>query len=146
MFARMLNDFAPLWRLQDEVNRVFQRSLGDMPRFYSPTWPALNIWETDDSALVEAELPGLTMQDLEVTVAGNDLTISGDRKLGAHADDNGVNWHRRERAQGRFTRTVTLPWDIDPDKVEARLVDGVLTVQLPKAQQARAKKVKILTA
>ncbi len=151
MLARMLNDFAPLFRLHDDMNRMFEGFFEDAPalRPYAATYPALNAWEQGDAAFVEAELPGLTMDDVEVYVTGNELTIAGRRNIGEQDREphlQGANWHRRERAQGRFSRSITLPWDIDADKVEARLVDGVLTVTLPKAEHARPKKVKVLTA
>ena len=144
MLARMLNDFAPLFRLHDEMNRLFEQVSEEVPprRLYASIWPALNSWEDGDSAYVEAELPGLTLDDIEVYVTGNELTVTGQRKLGEHADQ--VNWHRRERAQGRFSRSIALPWDIDADNVEARLVDGILTVRLPKAAHSRPRKVNVL--
>jgi HSP20 family protein len=148
MLARMMSDFAPLLRLHDDVNRMFESFFEDVPvsRPYSATYPALNTWEDADAAYVEAELPGLTIDDVEITVAGNELSIAGQRRIGDNQQEHeGANWHRRERGQGQFTRTIGLPWDIDADKVEARLTDGVLTVKLPKAEQARAKKVKVLS-
>jgi HSP20 family protein len=148
MLARMMSDFAPLLRLHDDVNRMFENFFEDVPvaRPYSTAYPALNTWEDGDAAHVEAELPGLTIEDVELTVAGNELTIAGQRRIGDDQQEHqSANWHRRERGQGRFTRAIGLPWDVDADKVEAKLADGVLTVRLPKAERARAKKVKVLT-
>jgi len=159
MLARMFNDFAPLFRLQDEMSRAFDQAAfgqafeaarGPAARGYAASYPAVNIWEAADGAAcrVEAELPGMRMENLEVTVLGNQLTLAGERKIGP-ADEKdaswqGVSWLRRERGQGRFARTIALPWEIDADKVEARLHDGVLTVTLPKHESARPKKVKLL--
>jgi len=145
MLGRMLNDFTPLFRLQNDMNRLFETFFDDMPavRPYGQAYPGLNTWEDGDAAWVEAELPGLTMEDLDVSVMGTELTIRGERKLGSPEN---ASWHRRERAQGRFSRSLTLPWEIDADKVEAKLHDGILTVKLPKAESARPKKVKVLTA
>ena len=156
MLARMINDsgfglgngwggtFAPLLRLHGEMNRMFENFFNDPPahRQYGSAYPGLNAWEDGDSAYVEAELPGLGMDDVEVLVAGNEVTINGERKIEAGA---GANWHRRERGQGKFSRSVTLPWEIDADKVEAQLRDGVLTVRLPRCESCRPKKVKVLT-
>ncbi len=83
------------------------------------------------------------MEDLEVLVSGNEVTITGERKI---REPESANWHRRERSQGRFSRTLTLPWEVDADKVQATLRDGVLSVRLPKAESAKPKKVKVLTA
>ena len=145
MLTRMANSYSPLARLQNDMNRLFEGFFEDMPaqRPYGAAYPALNTWEDGDSAYVEAELPGLTMDDVEVLVLGNELTINGERKI---AGRDGARYHRRERGQGRFSRSLALPWEIDADKVEARLHDGVLTVRLPKAESAKPKKVKVLTA
>jgi len=145
MFSRMLSEFEPLLRLQDEVNRLFESFFEDMPalRGFAAGYPAVNLWEDGDNAYVEAELPGMSMEDIEVLVTGNELTINGQRKI---ADHPNATYHRRERATGRFSRTLTLPWEIDADHGEARLVDGVLTVKLPKSESSKPKKVKLLTA
>jgi HSP20 family protein len=137
----------PVLRLHGEMNRLFESFFEDAPalatRPYARGWPALNTWEDGDAAWVEAELPGLAMDDVEVLVSGSDVTINGERRIAA--PDNAA-WHRRERSQGRFSRTLSLPWEIDADKVEARLQDGVLTVRLPKCETCKPKKVKVLTA
>jgi len=145
MVTRMMHDFAPLFRLQNEMNRWMEGFFEDAPavRPYGSRYPALNTWEDGDNAWVEAELPGLGLADVEVLVNGGEVTINGERKLG---EPQGATWHRRERSHGRFSRTLTLPWDVDADKVHATLRDGVLTVQLPKAETARPKKVKVLSA
>lgn len=145
MLARMLNDFGPLMRLQDEMNRLFEGFFEDMPaqRTFAAGYPGVNLWEDGNNAYVEAEMPGLGMDDIEVLVTGNEVTINGDRKIAEQAN---ASYHRRERASGRFSRTLTLPWEIDADKVEARLADGVLTVKLPKCESCKPKKVKLLTS
>ena len=150
MFSRMTSDYglgglSPLLRLQGEMNRLFENFFEDLPasRPYARGWPALNTWEDGDNAYVEAELPGLGMDDVEVYVTGDQLTLSGERKI---TDPQDGTWHRRERSQGRFSRTVSLPWEIDADRVEAKFQDGVLTVRLPKCESCKPKKVKVLTA
>lgn len=145
MIARMFNDFSPLVRLQNEMNRMFEDFLEDTPaqRGTGMRYPAINLWEDGDAAYVEAELPGLTLDDLSVTVSGNELTIAGERKIN---EQNNASWHRRERGLGAFSRSLTLPWEVDAEQVEATLRDGVLLVKLPKHESARPKKVKVLTA
>jgi len=155
MLSRMANEygfgtglaagFAPLLRLHNEMNRLWEQMDGDAPvgHAFGAGYPALNTWEDGNDAYVEAELPGLSMDEVEVLVAGNELTISGERKLPAPGE---ATWHRRERTGGRFARTLTLPWPIDADKVEARLQDGVLTVRLPRSESCRPKKVNVLTS
>ena len=144
MLTRMMNDFAPLLRLHNEMDRWVENFFEDAPaapRPYGAAYPALNTWEDADNAWIEAELPGLGLEDIEVLVNGGEVTIAGERKFGEPQD--GTNWHRRERSHGRFSRTLTLPWDVDADKVHATLRDGVLTVQLPKAETAKPRKVKV---
>ena len=141
----MVTGFAPLLRLQDQMNRLFEDFFEDMPalRPYSATYPAVNVWEDGDCAYLEAELPGLSMNDIEVLMMGNELTLNGQRKI---EQPEGASWHRRERSHGQFSRTMTLPWEIDADKVEAHLHDGVLTVKLPKCESCKPKKINVLPA
>jgi HSP20 family protein len=145
MLARMMSDFAPLMRLQDEMGRWFEDVFEDAPqlRGYAAGYPGINLWQDGDTAYVEAELPGLGMDDVEIYVTGNELTINGERKLVPPAE---AAYHRRERAAGRFSRMLTLPWTVDADKVEAKFHNGVLTVALPKCEACKPKKVKVLTA
>lgn len=149
MISRLMDDFMPLMRLQDEMNRAFESFFEDAPRRYSGSYPAINVWEEPDGSVahIEAELPGMTIGNLDVSVLGNEVTISGERRIGQEGDAaRDVTWHRRERGVGKFSRTLTLPWEIDADHVEARLHDGVLDVKLPKAESSRPKKVKLLTS
>jgi len=145
MLTRMLNDFAPLFRMHEDMSRLSEAFFEDLPgpRAYAAGYPALNTWEDADGAWLEAELPGLSIDDVEILVKGNEVTIAGERKL---AQPEKANWHRRERTQGRFARTIALPWDVNEDAVRAMLRDGVLTVQLPKAESAKPKKIKVLGA
>jgi len=142
MLARMMNDVAPLMRLQDDMNRLFESFFEDAPalRGYGAGYPGVNLWEDGDTARVEAELPGLSMDDIEVFVTGNELTINGERKIAAPEN---ASYHRRERAPGRFSRVLTLPWEIDAEKVEAKLHDGVLSITLPKCESCKPKKVEV---
>ena len=133
----------PLSRFRQELERAFDDL--ELPAFSAVVaeYPALNTWEDGDNAYFEAELPGVGMDGIDVSVTGNELSIRGERKIDEPPD---VQWHRRERASGAFARTIALPWEINADGVEARLQDGVLTVKLPKAESAKPKKVKVVTA
>ncbi|WP_428940447.1 Hsp20/alpha crystallin family protein [Fontivita pretiosa] len=145
MLARLLNDFSPLTRLHNEMNRLLEDFFEDLPtvRSFGAGYPAVNLWEDADQAYLECELPGMSMDDVEVYVTGNEVTISGQRKIADHPQ---ANWHRRERTSGRFSRTLSLPWEIDADKVQAKLQDGVLTVTLPKCESCKPKKVQVQAA
>ena len=133
----------PLSRLRQELERAFDDLELPVFRPVDGEHPALNTWEDGDNAYVEAELPGVGMDRIDVSVTGNELSIRGERKIDEPPD---VQWHRRERSSGTFARTITLPWEINPDEVEARFQDGVLSVKLPKAESAKPRKVKVVTA
>lgn len=139
--ARLMDLFPPLPMFRDDF---VEPTLGSAwGAFAEEGYPTLNVWEQQEKVVVEAELPGVAPADIDVAVAGADLTLSGTRKAPEPAKDN---WSRQERPSGAFSRTVTLPWDIEPDKVEAVLRDGVLTVTLTKAAHCRPKKVTVQTA
>lgn len=146
MAARRTDDLFPLMRLQDEVTDLFGNMVEDVlaSRGYGATYPGVNVWEDGDNAFVEAELPGMSMDDIEVDVMGNEVTIKGERKI-PDPPQNGV-YRRRERPQGAFSRMLTLPWEIDAEHVEAKLHDGVLTVRLPKSESAKPRKIKVQAA
>ncbi|QOJ15500.1 MAG: Hsp20/alpha crystallin family protein [Planctomycetia bacterium] len=102
--------------------------------------PALVMWSDGEKLYAEAELPGLTIGDIEVSVVGNELSIRGQRK--PITGDN-LTFHRRERVTGEFVRIVTLPTPVDSEGVEATLRDGVLRIVMPKAAAARARKIAV---
>jgi len=104
-------------------------------------FPALNVAADDSEAVLTAELPGVDPADLEVTVHGAMVTIKGVR--GAAPVAEGEQYHRRERETGAFSRSLELPYNLDPDKVQASLKHGVLTVVLPRAETDKPRKVQI---
>ena len=104
-------------------------------------FPLMNVTEDNDNYYVRAELPGLKADDLDISVTGNTISISGERKL--PVEDEKAQYHRREREAGRFSRIVSLPGQMDTGKVEARCTDGVLTVVLPKAEAAKPKQITV---
>jgi HSP20 family protein len=136
----------PVWsqlqNLQEEMNHLFDRWSGEGRRFFGlGGYPAVNVWEDNDAVLVEAELPGLDLKDLEIfVVGGNQLTIKGERK--PVTVEKGL-WHRQERGHGAFNRVLTLPFAVDPDKVDAKFENGVLTVRLAKHESAKPRKIAI---
>ena len=137
--------FTPAWepfqQLQTEMNRLFNRWAPESNGWQPAGEPAVNVWEEGDAAVLEAELPGVEFKDLEIFVTGgNHLTVKGVRK--PLVPDKGV-WHRQERPVGTFSRSLTLPYMIDADKVEAKLDNGVLRVRLPKHESARPRKITV---
>ncbi len=130
-----------------EIDRLFSGFFADAPAWFSQrgaaAFPALNAWEDDQALHIEAELPGFAMSDIEITLNGRELTIAGARN---ETPAQSATFHRRERPQGRFSRTLTLNTDIDADKVGATLEQGVLRITLPKAEAARARKIEVRAA
>lgn len=119
--------------------------LDELPRHLAlgAPYPPLNAWEDNDAFYVEAEVPGLTQEQLHIEVTHrNQVTVSGDRPAGER--DN--RWHRRERGFGSFRRVIKVPAPVDADKVEAKLEDGVLTLVLPKAEEARPRRIAVKAA
>jgi HSP20 family protein len=129
-------------RWQNEMDRMLERFAGSVPRrFAQAAYPALNLWEDSDKLCVEAELPGFELDDLEIFVnGGKQLTIKGQRQQ--MAAEGGV-WHRQERSFGDFERTIELPHDVDADKVSAELKQGVLTIALPKREEAKPRRIAV---
>jgi HSP20 family protein len=107
-------------------------------------FPLMNITEDKNNYYVRAELPGLKADDLELSVTGDTLSISGERRI--PAEDEKAQYHRREREAGRFSRIVSLPAQLDTGRVEASCTDGVLSVTLPKAEEAKPRQIAVKTS
>jgi len=134
--------FEELERMRREMDRLFEGFGGRPLRpFGAGGFPALNLTEDRDRYYVRAELPGMEAGDLNISVTGNGLSISGERKIPAEGQN--VRYHRREREAGTFSRMIGLPGEVDPEKVDASLKDGILTVTVPKAEKAKPKQIAI---
>lgn len=129
-------------RQMDFLSEGLTRGLWSRPA--AGVFPLMNVTEDKESYYVRAELPGLKADDLDISVTGDTLSIGGERKLAA--EDESARYHRREREAGRFSRIVSLPGRIDTGEVEARCTDGVLTVVLPKAEEAKPKQITVKTS
>jgi HSP20 family protein len=135
--------FNQMEQLQQDMNRLFGRWGGNGGTEYTRTtnFPLVNVWEDVDNLHIEAELPGVDLKDLEIYVnAGNQLTIKGQRKQPEPAKGQ---WHRQERAFGTFVRTLTLPFAVNSEKVEAKLENGILLLDLAKHESAKARKIAV---
>lgn len=118
---------------------LINRFIGDAPR--SASFPAFNIWSNENGAVVTSEIPGVAMSDLEITASGKTIGIKGTRK---ESTDNGeARYLRRERVEGEFNRSIELPFQIDASKVEAKLVNGVLQITLPRAESDKPRKIQV---
>lgn len=140
--------YRELERLRAEMDRIFESAapartwtLGFLPGTSARQYPRVNIAEGQDGYVVEALAPGVDPATLDLSVKENVLTISGEKKA-----PEGVRpeaFHRSERSAGRFVRAVELPADLDPEKVKAAYADGILRVTLPKAEQAKPRRIEI---
>jgi HSP20 family protein len=142
MLLRTWDPFFDMSKTLEEVDRMFNavnRPLGlrSVPR---GTFPAINIYDKGESAVLVAEIPGIDPNDLELTVLNDTVTIKGKRLSDGNGDER---VYRRERWTGEFSRTLTLPDVVDPDKTNAQYENGVLRVTLEKAEKAKAKKIQI---
>jgi HSP20 family protein len=134
--------FDELERMRNEMARLFDQATGrSIQGTTAGVFPLVNVTEDKDNYFVRAELPGLKAEALNIAVTGNNLTISGERKIPSEGDN--VRYHRREREAGSFNRIIALPGDVEVNNVEAGLVDGILTVTVPKAEVAKPKQISV---
>jgi HSP20 family protein len=137
---RNRNGLASLHNEMDDLFDGFFRGL-DRPFAGYKAWPAIDVAEQENTIVVRAEVPGCKADDIDISVYGNTLTISGEKKLSEEKKEKG--YYHVESTYGSFRRELTLPTDVDPSKVEAACKDGVLSITLPKAASAKAVKVKV---
>jgi HSP20 family protein len=136
--------FGRLSDLRDEIDRLFESPLTELTRtsnLLSSWTPALDVCEDKDNYTVKAELPGMKKEEIEVSLHEGTLSLSGERKSESKHEDAEV--YRAERFFGRFQRTVTLPSAVAADKVKAAYKDGVLTITLPKTEEAKPKHIDV---
>jgi HSP20 family protein len=134
--------FDRLNSLRDEVNRLFDFSWPSRDSGLFSGWsPALDVWDDKDNLVVKVELPGLKKEEINLSLHDGVLTISGERKREVEKKEG--ESFRSERYFGKFQRSVTLPTAVDAAKVNAAYKDGVLTVELPKAEEAKPKQIAV---
>src|SRR5438270_6403712 len=133
-----------LSNLRDEIDRLFEAPLAELVRgsnLLSGWTPALDVFEDKDNFVVKAELPGMKKEDITVSLHDGSLSISGERKSEDKYEDAEV--YRSERFFGRFQRSVSLPTPVAADKIKAQYKDGILSVILPKTEEAKPKKIDV---
>ena len=132
----------PVARLRGEVDTLFDRFFGGDGGSLTQAWAGVPVamWEDEDHIYIEAELPGATEKDIDVTVHNGLLFIRGERR-----PVEGRNYLYNGRLFGRFERVITLPEAVDAENVQARLADGLLSIELSKSPQAKPKKVTVVT-
>lgn len=142
MWFENWSPFFDVGKTLEEMDRILNAvgrplSLRSVPR---GTFPAINVYDQGGAVVMTAEAPGMKIDDIELTVLGDSLTLKGERKSNEAEDER---YYRRERPMGTFTRTVTLPTPVNADSVKAEYRDGVLRVTMEKAEEAKAKKIEI---
>jgi HSP20 family protein len=146
MLTRSRSLRGELERMQKEMDRIWDRFSSDMSSStFEQDWnPSLDLAETEDNLVVELEVPGINPKDISISITGNMLTISGEKKQAA--DREGKNYHLVERSYGKFSRSIQLPTSVDPDRVEARYNNGILRVTLGKTEGGKSKRIEVKTA
>lgn len=135
-FGRIgFDPFLEMRRMQQEMNQ----RLGGLTAGAAQEYPPINLWLGENSVAVTAELPGIAPDDVDLTMRENTLTLKGERK----SRDEASVWHRRERPNGRFSRTIQLPFRVDPEQVEARYANGLLEVELHRPEADQPRKIQI---
>lgn len=136
--------FADLERMARQMDVLSNAVFSGRPQlrmFPAKVFPAMNITEDNDRYYIRAELPGIKTDEIKLELTGRNLTISGERKIPAEGEN--VRYHRREREAGRFSRVVSLPGDVNAEKVEAKMVNGILTVTIGKSEAAKPRQITV---
>ena len=141
--------FGPSWGTLTEMERVlddFSRRYGSRAGSRTHHDTALNVWSNDEAVAVTAEVPGIDPQSLDLSIVGDTLTISGKRSLADDRLAKDAIWHRRERASYEFSRSIQLPFTVDPEQTEARVKDGVLTLALRRVESDKPRRIAVTAA
>ena len=138
--------FRDMWSMRSALDRFFDNTMTpSRADWYPSSWDlALDVAETGDEYVVKASLPGVEPENLEITYDSNVLTIKGEVKKEEEIDEE--NYHLRERRFGSFSRSISLPTSVKADKIEANYDAGVLTLHLPKSEEAKPKQIKVRNA
>jgi HSP20 family protein len=137
----MRNPFEELDQFKRQMNRLFEETKAPYRDERAGVFPLINLSEDKEKFFIRAELPGIKADELDIQATGNNLSISGERKIAA--EEEGARYHRREREAGKFSRMIGLPSDINPDKIDAKLENGILSVVVSKAEAAKPKQISV---
>ncbi|NTV84923.1 MAG: Hsp20/alpha crystallin family protein [Bacteroidales bacterium] len=135
-----VNPWQEMDHIREEMNRLFNAASRPAAQFY----PAMNIWTSQDTAVIMAELPGYRTKDIQLSITNDELEIKGSRQQEDLKD--GEQFHPQERGYGECERTLRLPFLVDTAKVDARLENGILKLTLPRAEADKPKKIEIKTS
>lgn len=134
MFSSLRN----MQRLQQQLNRMLSAENWQSTQEF----PALNLWTSENGAIVQSEIPGIDPKEIDISLVNDTLTIKGSRNPDTLPEEH--RCHRQERGCGQFTRSLQLPFDIQVDKVEARFSNGVLQIALPRAEADKPRKIGVV--
>lgn len=138
---RFRSPLEELYRMRQQMEQLLESAAAPQQREAAGVLPLINLTEGKDNYYVRAELPGVKGDELDIQVTANNLAISGERKIAA--EEEGARYHRKEREAGTFSRMIGLPGEVDTDKVDAKLVNGILTVVISKAEIAKPKQITV---
>lgn len=139
---RRRNEGGGLASLQRDLNSFFDSFFDSEPWDRSAGWmPPMEIEESQEELVIRAEVPGMKSEDVEISLHGNTLTITGEKK--SQRENKNGGYYQSERRYGRFQRVLSLPSDVDAEKIEATQNEGVLTVRLPKSEAAKPRKIEV---
>jgi HSP20 family protein len=136
-FGRLVDPYSEMSRLRNEMNRLF--SGGGYP--FQAVYPAVNIWMNEEGAVVTAELPGVDVKNIDISVMGDTVTISGKREAVALKEDESD--HRKERNGSAFSRTLQLPFKVQVKSIDARYETGILKLCLPRLEAEKPRKIAV---
>lgn len=136
---RFRSPWEELHQMRQQLEQMFDTSPDQ--RVSAGVYPLINLTEDKDNFYIRAELPGVKADELDIQVTGNSLSISGERKIAA--EEEGARYHRKEREAGTFSRMLGLPGEVDTNKVDAKLKDGVLKIAVSKAEIAKPKQINV---
>lgn len=136
------NPFEELERMKSQMERMFEGLKGESAIYPGVgVFPMVNITEDKENYRIYAELPGIKPEELEISLTGSSLSILGERKIPSEGEN--VKYHRREREAGKFSRVISLPGQVEGEKVQATCTDGILTILLPKGEAAKPKQIQV---
>lgn len=150
IYHRLFNvpsySFRSAFEQLDRMRRQFDQLFGDVqgaPRGLpgAGVFPQINLTEDADKFYIRAELPGVKSDDIQIQATAKNLSIAGERNI--EAENEGVRYHRREREAGKFSRIITMPTEIDPERIEAKMQDGILTIHVPKTEAVKPRQITI---
>ncbi len=138
------NSFSALNQLRQEMMRLLNTVTVDAGSSGATgVFPPMNITQDDENFYVRAEIPGIKANELTISALRNRVSLAGKREI--KPEHERVSYHRRERAEGTFNRTATLPMEVDAGRVDAKYSDGILTMRLPKAEPAKPRQIMVKT-